>query len=124
MGLLLSCLRKMRGGQRVEVQRASNGPLDELLAREELGELLAALALVLDDRAGRARRALGGGVDLGPGTLETDLVRLDLQVLQVPGHRGGRGRSRGTSSASISRSSRSQDSTGFFLAAMMPLKEG
>src|SRR5690349_18361425 len=85
MGLLLSCLRKMRGGQRVEVQRASNGPLDELLAREELGELLAALALVLDDRAGRARRALGRGVDLGPGALETDLVRLDLQVLQVPG---------------------------------------
>src|SRR5688572_22301334 len=77
---LLSCECEVSGGG-WGYDRSS----DELLAREELRELLAALALVLDDRAGGARRTLGGGVHSGPGTDEADLVGVDLEVLQVQG---------------------------------------
>ncbi len=93
MGLLLSCLRGVRGRWGAEAS-------DELLAGEELRELLAALALVL---------TIVPAVRAGRSTAESTLV-------QAP--------SRPTASASMSRSSRSRDSTGFFLAAMMPLKDG
>src|SRR5688572_7863104 len=58
---------------------------DELLGGEELGELGAAVSLVGDDLAGRARWTRLERVDLRPRVVEAHVAGVDAEIAQRPG---------------------------------------
>src|SRR5450756_2682663 len=66
------------GAQTVRVLRLFGS--DELLCGQELGKLRAAVTLIGDDLALRAGRALGEGLDCGPGPGQAHQLGVDAQV--------------------------------------------